>query len=83
MRIKCPGSRARVRRRAASLRSTPPGSLEPTSVFDGSGARALIDSLDTFSIFEAAIVDDCTYDWLERRVEGLDLRTGNLIMCIS
>ena len=35
-RIKCPGSRARVRRRAASLRSTAPGSLEPVSVFDGS-----------------------------------------------
>ena len=35
-RIKCPGSRARVTRRAVSLRSTPPGSLEPVSVFDGS-----------------------------------------------
>jgi len=35
-RIKCPGSRARVRRRAASLRSTPPDSLEPIYVFDGS-----------------------------------------------
>jgi len=33
--IKCPGSRARVRRRAASLRSTPPDSLEPVSVFYG------------------------------------------------
>ena len=50
---------------------------------DGSGARALIDSLDAFSVFEAAVVDDRTYDWLERRVEGLDLCTGNLIMCIS
>jgi len=48
-----------------------------------SGARALIDSLDAFSVFEATVVDDCMYDWLERRVEGLDLRTGNLIMCIS
>ena len=35
-RIKCPGSRARIRRRAVSLRSTPSGSFEPTSVFDGS-----------------------------------------------
>jgi len=43
----------------------------------------MIDSLDAFSVFEAAVVDDCTYDWLERRVEGLDLRTGNLIMGIS
>ena len=35
-RIKCPSSRARVRRRAASLRSTPPDSVEPNPVFDGS-----------------------------------------------
>ena len=35
-RIKCPGSRARVRRRAVSLRSTPPDSLGLISVFDGS-----------------------------------------------
>jgi len=35
-RIKCPGSRVRVRRRVASLRSRPPGSLELLSVFDGS-----------------------------------------------
>jgi len=35
-RIKCPGSCARVRRRTASLRSTPPDSFEPVSVFDGS-----------------------------------------------
>jgi hypothetical protein len=34
--IKCPGSRARVRRRTVSLRSTPLDSLEPASVFDGS-----------------------------------------------
>jgi len=26
------------------------------------GARALIDSLDTFSVFEGAVVDDCTCD---------------------
>jgi len=32
--IKCPGSHARVSRRAASLRSRPPDSLEPVSVFD-------------------------------------------------
>ena len=47
------------------------------------GARALIDSLDALSVFDAAVVDDCTCDWLERRVGGLDLRTGNLIMYIS
>ena len=67
----------------ASLRSTPPGLLELISVFDASGARALIDSLDAFSVFEAAAVDDYTYNRLERRVEGLDLCTGDLIMCIS
>ena len=47
------------------------------------GARALIDSLDTLSVFDAAVVYDYTRDWVERRVEGLDLRTGNLIMYIS
>jgi len=26
------------------------------------GARALTDSLDTFSVFEAAVVNDCTCD---------------------
>jgi len=45
-----------------------------------SGARALIDSLDAFSVFRAAVVEDCTYERPECRVEGLDLRTGNLIM---
>ena len=47
------------------------------------GARALIDSLDALSVFNAAVVDDCTCDWLERRVGGLDLRMGNLVMYIS
>ena len=47
------------------------------------GARALIDSLDVLSVFEATVVDDRTRDWLERRVGGLDLRTGNLVMYIS
>ena len=47
------------------------------------GARALIDSLDTLSVFEAVAVDDYTRDWVERRVGGLDLRMGNLIMYIS
>jgi len=47
------------------------------------GARALIDSLDALSVFEAAVVDDHTRDWVKRRVGSLDLRTGNLIMYIS
>ena len=44
------------------------------------GARALIDSLDTLSVFEAVSVDDRTLEWVEHRVGGLDLRTGSLIM---
>jgi len=47
------------------------------------GARALIDSLDVLSVFEAAVVDVYTRDWIERRAGGLDLRTGNLIMYMS
>jgi len=47
------------------------------------GARALIDSLDALSVFEAAVVDDYTRDWVERRVGGLDLRSGDLVMYIS
>jgi len=47
------------------------------------GARALIDSLDALSVFVASVVDGCMRDWLERRVGGLDLHTGNLIMYIS
>ena len=35
MRIKCPGSRARVGRRTASLRSRPVDSYKLVSVFDG------------------------------------------------
>jgi len=47
------------------------------------GVRPLIDSLDALSVFEAAAVDYHTRDWVERRVGGLDLCTGNLIMYIS
>jgi len=47
------------------------------------GDRALLDSLDTLSIFEAEVVDDYTRDCVERRVRGLDLRTGDLVMYIS
>jgi len=46
-------------------------------------ARALIDSLDALTVFEAAVVDDRMRDWVERRVGGLDLCTGNFIMYIS
>jgi len=57
-RIKCPGSRARVRRRTLSLCSTP---LTRSSLFLYStvvSARPLSGSLDVFSVFEAAAVDD-------------------------
>jgi len=47
------------------------------------GARPLIDSLDAISVFEVAAVDDCTRECVERRVGGLDLCTGNLVMYIS
>ena len=56
-------------------------SLFPYST--AASARPLIDSLDALSVFEAAAVDYHTRDWVERRVGGLDLRTGNLIMYIS
>ena len=46
-------------------------------------ARALTDSLDAISVFEAATVDGGAYVRLERRIKGLDLRTGNLIMRIA
>jgi len=67
----------------ASLRSTPSDSLEPVSCSTVAGARALIDSQDALSVFETMAVEDRTCDWAERRVGGLDLRTGILIMHIS
>ena len=33
-------------------------------------------------MFEATVVEDRAYSWLERRVEGLDLRTDTLDMHI-
>ena len=47
------------------------------------GARALIDSLDAISVFEAVAVDGCTYVRTERRIEGLVLRTDGLVICIG
>ena len=43
------------------------------------GARALIDSLDAFSVFEVVDVEGCVYVWPELRVEGLILRTDSLV----
>ena len=47
------------------------------------GGRALIDSLDALSVFEARSVEDRTYDWVERRVGDLDLRSGILVTHVS
>ena len=76
-------ARARIRRRAASLRSTPPGSREPILYSTVTRARRLIDSLDAISVFEAVVVDGCAYVRMERRIEGLVLRTDNLVICIG
>ena len=56
-------------------------SLFPCSTV--SGAQAPIDSQDALSVFETMAIEDRTCDWIERRVEGLDLRTGILVMNIS
>jgi hypothetical protein len=47
------------------------------------GARALLDSLDAISVFDAGVVDDYTRDCVERRVGDLDFRTDDLVMYIS
>jgi len=47
------------------------------------GAQALIDSLDTLSVFEAAAIDNHMRDWAERRVGGLELCMDNPDMVIS
>jgi len=47
------------------------------------GARAWVDSQDAISVFEATVVEDRAYDWVGRRVAGLDLRTDVLDMHIS
>ena len=46
-------------------------------------ARALVDSLDALSVFEAAVVDDRMRNWTRRRLGGLDLCMDNLGMDIS
>ena len=60
-----------------------PGSREPFPYSTVTGARRLIDLLDAISIFEVAAVDGGAYIRLERRIEGLELRTGNLVMRIG
>jgi hypothetical protein len=65
------------------LRSTPPGSREPVPYATVTRARRLIDSLDAISVFEAVAIDGCAYVRMERRIEGLVLRTNNLVICIG
>jgi len=47
------------------------------------GARALVDSQDALSMFEATVAGDRAYNWVGRRVGCLDLRTDILVMHIS
>ena len=68
-------------RRPCARRLPIHSSLFPCSTV--AGARALIDSQDALSVFETMAIEDRTYDWVERRVGGLDLRTGILVMHIS
>ena len=86
-RIKCPGSRTRVTRWAASLRSRPVNSHEPVSVFDGC---CLVEPLlirttlfpcsrpRTLSCFDNHV---CDRGGVEFR--SLDLCTGALIICVG
>ena len=68
-------------RRPCARRHLIRSSLFPCSTV--AGARALIDSQDALSVFETMAVEDRTCDWVERRVGGLDLCTGILVMHIS
>jgi len=75
--VRASGGRWRPCARRLPVRS----SLFPYSTVVGT--RALIDSLDALSIFEAAVIDDHTRDGAVRRIGGLDLRAGDLIKYIS
>jgi len=68
-------------RRPCARRLPSRSSLFPYSTV--AGARALTNSLDALSVFEAAVIDDRTRDWAERRVGGLELCTDNPDMDIS
>ena len=46
-------------------------------------ARALVDSQDALSVFEAAVVEDRAHSWVGRRIRGLDLCTDILDKDIS
>ena len=46
-------------------------------------ARALVDSQDNISVFEAAVIEDRVHNWTRRRIGGLDSCMDNLDMDIS
>ena len=69
------------RRRPYARRLLIRSSLFPYSTV--AGARALVDSQETLSVFEATVAGDRAYNYVGRRVGGLDLRTGTLVMHIS
>ena len=68
-------------RRPCARRLLIRSSLLPYSTI--ASAQDPIDSLDTLSVFEAAVVDDRTRDWAERRIGGLELCMDNPDMDIS
>jgi hypothetical protein len=68
---------------AGGALALPPGSHEPAPYSTVTSARRLIDSLDATSVFEVAAVGGGAYARLERRIGGLDPRTGNLVMRIA
>ena len=68
-------------RRPCARRLPIRSSLFPYSTV--AGARALIDSQDALSVFESMAIENRVYNWVGRRVGGLDLRTDILVMHIS
>jgi len=46
-------------------------------------ARALVDSQDALSVFEAVVIEDRTHSWRGRRIGSLDLCMDNLDKDIS
>ena len=68
-------------RRPCARRLPIRSSLFPYSTV--AGARALVDSQDALSVFEATVAGDRAYNYVGRRVGGLDLRTNILVMDVS
>ena len=77
LRVPASGGGRRPCARRLPIRS----SLFPYSTV--AGARALIDSQDALSVFESMAIENRAYNWVGRRVGGLDLRTDIPVMHIS